>query len=72
MEGQIKKLKDRITDHRERALKQQFETYSHATDFQVDSENKVRKTIKTKRVVTEPLSLSEAVEKLEASKERIS
>ncbi len=29
----------------------------------------MRKTIKTKRVVTESLSLSEAVEKLEASKE---
>ncbi|MEN6445888.1 MAG: ribosome-associated translation inhibitor RaiA [Candidatus Cloacimonas sp.] len=69
MEGQIKKLKDRITDHQKRALKQQFETYSHTTDFQIDTENKVRKTIKTKRVVTESLSVSEAIEKLEASKE---
>ncbi|HPV00387.1 MAG TPA: sigma 54 modulation/S30EA ribosomal C-terminal domain-containing protein, partial [Candidatus Cloacimonas acidaminovorans] len=69
MEGQIKKLKDRITDHQKKALKQQFETYSYATDFQLDAKNHSRKTIKTKKVVTESLSLSEALEKLEASKE---
>ena len=69
MEAQIKKLKDRITDHQKRALKQQFETYSHATDFELEPKSHMRKTIKTKRVVTESLSLSEAVEKLEASKE---
>ena len=69
MEGQIKKLKDRITDHQKKALKQQFETYSRATDFQLDAKNHSRKTIKTKKVVTESLSLSEALEKLEASKE---
>ncbi len=69
MEGQIKKLKDRITDHQKRALKEQFDDFSRATDFQVDAVDRKRKTIKTKRVVTEPLSVSEALEKLEASQE---
>ena len=69
MEGQIKKLKDRITDHQKRALKDQFDEFSRTTDIQVNSVNRARKTIKTKRVVTESLSVTEALEKMEAAKE---
>ena len=69
MEGQIKKLKDRITDHQKRALKEQFDDFSRATDFQVDAVDRKRKTLKTKRVVTEPLTVSEALEKLEGSQD---
>jgi len=69
MEGQIKKLKDRITDHQKKALKDQFDDFSRATDIHVDSVDRNRKTIKTKRVVTEALSVPEALEKLEASKD---
>ncbi len=69
MEGQIKKLKDRITDHQKKALKDQFDDFSHATDIFVDAVDRKRKTIKTKRVVTEPMSVPEALEKLETSKD---
>lgn len=69
MEGQIKKLKDRITDHHKRALKDQFDEFSRATDIHVDTVDRKRKTIKTKRVVTEALSVPEALEKLEQSKD---
>jgi len=69
MEGQIKKLKDRITDHQKRALKEQFDDFSRASDFQVDAVDRKRKTLKTKRVVTEPLTVSEALEKLEGSQD---
>ncbi len=69
MEGQIKKLKDRITDHQKKALKDQFDDFSRATDIHVDSVDRKRKTIKTKRVVTEALSVPEALEKLEVSKD---
>ncbi|MDD4310057.1 MAG: ribosome-associated translation inhibitor RaiA [Candidatus Cloacimonetes bacterium] len=69
MEGQIKKLKDRITDHQKRALKDQFDDYSRATDIQVNSVDRGRKTIKTKRVVTEPMTINEALEKMETAKE---
>ena len=69
MEGQIKKIKDRITDHQKRALKDQFDDFSRATDFQVDKVDRAHKTIKTKHVVTETLSIAEALEKIEDAKE---
>ncbi len=69
MEGQIKKLKDRITDHQKRALKEQFDEFSRATDIQVDLVDRKKKTIKTKRVVTEIMTVSEAMELLESSKD---
>ncbi|MDD2229781.1 MAG: ribosome-associated translation inhibitor RaiA [Candidatus Cloacimonetes bacterium] len=69
MEAQIKKLKDRITDHQKRALKDQFDDFSRATDFQVNTMDHAHKTLKTKRVVTETLSVSEALEKIKTTKE---
>ena len=69
MEGQIKKLKDRITDHQKRALKEQFDDFSRATDIQVDAVDRKKKTIKTKRMKTEIMTVSEAMELLESSKE---
>jgi len=69
MEGQIKKLKDRITDHQKRGLKEQFDEFSRATDIQVDAVDRKKKTIKTKRVVTEIMTVSDAMELLEKSKE---
>lgn len=69
MEGQIKKLKDRITDHQKKALKEHFDDFSRATDIHVDPVDRKKKTIKTKRVGTEPMTPAEAMEKLEASKE---
>ncbi|PKN72688.1 MAG: ribosomal subunit interface protein [Candidatus Cloacimonetes bacterium HGW-Cloacimonetes-3] len=69
MEGQIKKLKDRITDHQKRALKDQFDEFSRATVFHVHSDSRAHKTVKTKRVVTEILTIEEAIEKIDGSKE---
>ncbi|HNQ43184.1 MAG TPA: ribosome-associated translation inhibitor RaiA [Candidatus Cloacimonadota bacterium] len=69
MEGQIKKLKDRVTDHQKRALKEQFDDFSRASDIFVNTEDRVRRTIKTKRVVTEPLSVHEAIEKIDEARE---
>jgi len=69
MEGQIKKLKDRITDHQKRSVKDQFDEFSRTTDIQVNAVDRVRKTIKTKRVVTEVMTVAEAMEKMESTKE---
>ncbi len=69
MEAQIKKLKDRVTDHQKRALKEQFDDFSRASDIQINNTDRVRRTIKTKRVVTEALEIHEAIEKMEANKE---
>ncbi|MCK9556489.1 MAG: ribosome-associated translation inhibitor RaiA [Candidatus Cloacimonetes bacterium] len=69
MEAQIKKLKDRVTDHQKRALKEQFNDFSRASDIQVNNQDHARKTIKTKRVVTELMEIQEALDKMDASKE---
>ncbi len=69
MEAQIKKLKDRVTDHQKRALKDQFDDFSRASDITVNQSDRVRKTVKTKRVVTEAMEVHEAIEKMEESKE---
>ncbi|MCB5265420.1 MAG: ribosome-associated translation inhibitor RaiA [Candidatus Cloacimonetes bacterium] len=64
MEAQIKKLKDRVTDHQKRALKDHFDDFSRTSDFTVSQTDRVRTTIKTKRVVTEPLDITDAIEKM--------
>ncbi|MDI3503838.1 MAG: putative sigma-54 modulation protein [Candidatus Cloacimonadota bacterium] len=69
MEVQIKKLKDRITDHQKRALKEQFSGFARASDIVVNQTERMRKTIKTKRVMTEPLDISEAIAKMDDIKD---
>lgn len=69
MEAQIKKLKDRVTDHQKRALKDQFDDFSRSSIIELGRESRVRKTIKTKRVIAEVMSVHDAIEKIETSKE---
>jgi putative sigma-54 modulation protein len=69
MEAQIKKLKDRVTDHQKRALKEQFDDFSRATDFHVNNTDHIHRTIKTKRVITEPMEIQEAINRMDESKE---
>ncbi|MBW6514579.1 MAG: ribosome-associated translation inhibitor RaiA [Candidatus Syntrophosphaera sp.] len=69
MEAQIKKLKERVTDHQKRALKDQFSEFSRESDILMSPESRVRKTIKTKRVVPEIFNVQEAMEKLDSQKE---
>lgn len=69
IEAQIKKLKDRVTDHQKRAIKEQFPEFSRETDFLVSPGNRGHKTVKTKRAVAEILTLEEAMEKIDNQKE---
>ncbi|MDZ4181262.1 MAG: ribosome-associated translation inhibitor RaiA [Candidatus Cloacimonadaceae bacterium] len=69
MEAQIKKLKDRVTDHQKKALKEHFDDFSRESDIHVNTESRVRKTLKTKRVVPEDLTVQEALEKIDGIKE---
>jgi len=64
MENQIKKLKDRVTDHQKKPLKEQFDGYSRASIIHSNGSSKNHKTIKTKRVVPEILSVPEALDKI--------
>lgn len=69
MENQIKKLKDRVTDHQKRALKDHFDDFSRESEIHVNTESKVRKTLKTKRVVPEAMDIQEALEKIDELKD---
>jgi putative sigma-54 modulation protein len=69
IEAQIKKLKDRVTDHQKRALKDQFVDFSRASDIHVNTESRARKTIKTKRIVPEVMDIQEAIAKIDELKE---
>lgn len=69
METQIKRLKDRVSDHQKRALKDQFHDFSRSSDITVNQTDHVRRTVKTKRAVTEAMDIHEAIEKMEETKE---
>lgn len=65
MEVQIKKLKEKVTDHQKQSLKEQFDEYSRSSLYQMNGSNKAHKMIKTKRVMPETLSVQEALDKIE-------
>lgn len=69
LEAQIKKLKDRVTDHQKRALKEQFTSFSRASDITISQTDGARSTIKTKRVVTETLDVRDAMNKMDEVRE---
>ena len=68
MESQIKKLKDRVTNHQKRSIKE-FDDYSRASLYQTSGVNEPRKLIKTKRVIPETLSVQEAIERLDSNED---
>jgi putative sigma-54 modulation protein len=68
MESQIKKLKDRVTDHQKKSVKDMDE-FSRASLYHGINANEPKKLIKTKRVITETLSVQEAIEKLSESED---
>ena len=65
MEVQIKKLKEKVTDHQKHSLKEQFDEYSRSSVYQMNGANNAHKMIKTKRVVPETLTVQEALDKME-------
>jgi putative sigma-54 modulation protein len=69
MESQIKKLKERVTDHQKKSLKDNPEYYSRAHLFEKEDSDRPRKLIKTKRVVPEIMTVQEAVEAMELGEE---
>lgn len=68
MESQIKKLKDRVTDHQKKSVKD-LDVFSRASLYQGMNSSEPKRLVKTKRVVTETMSIQEAVEKLSESEE---
>ncbi len=68
MESQIKKLKERVTNHQKRSIKE-FDDFSRASLYQTAGANEAKKLIKTKRVIPETLTIQEAIEKLSTSED---
>jgi putative sigma-54 modulation protein len=68
MEAQIKKLKERVTNHQKRSIKE-LDDFSRASLYQINGEDDTKKLIKTKRVVPETLSIQEAMERLTKSED---
>ncbi len=66
MEHQLKKLKDKVTDHKKKSL---LENSGFSRTYLYKREDSEKKLIKTKRVIPEYMSTDEAVEKLDDSKE---
>ena len=63
MEVQIKKLKDKVTDHQKKSIKQNPDFfYSNFFEKIVDSPNK--RMVKTKRIQAETMSVSDAIDSL--------
>ncbi len=62
MEAQIKKLKDRVTDHQKRRMKEE-PSFFYANLYEKNHEEKTRRVIKTKRIVAEAMTVSDAIDK---------
>jgi putative sigma-54 modulation protein len=68
MESQIKKLKERVTDHQKKSLKDNTE-YSRANLFMKEDGDRPRRLIKTKRVVPEIMTVQEALDAMETGED---
>ncbi len=63
METQIKKLKDKVTDHQKKSIRKNPDFfYANTFERNIDSFNK--RMIKTKRIQAEVMSVSDAIESL--------
>lgn len=61
MEVQIKKLKDKVTDHQKRRLKEDPK-FVYANLYEKNHEEKTKKVIKTKRMVADTMSVNDAID----------
>lgn len=69
MEVQIKKLKDKVTDHQKKSLKDNFDPYFSRTEFyQKEEAEDHHQLVKTKRVITDTMSVDEALAQFENQK----
>lgn len=65
MENQVKKIKDKWTDHHKKSLKEQ----SHFVYANLIERGDKRKTVKTKRILAEIMSVHDAIDRFDEIKE---
>ena len=68
MEAQIKKLKDKVTDHQKKRIKDDPK-FVYDNLYEHDITEKTKKVIKTKRFVADTMSVDDAVDTIEKSEE---
>ena len=68
MEAQIKKLKDKVTDHQKKRLKDD-PRFVYDNLYEHNALEKTKRVIKTKRFVADTLSVDEAVDNIEKTDE---
>jgi putative sigma-54 modulation protein len=61
MEAQIKKLKDKVTDHQKRRLKDDPK-FVYANLYEHNTKEKTKRVIKTKRMVADTMTVDEAID----------
>lgn len=67
METQLKKLKDKVTDHQKKSIRKNPDFFYDNT-FERANEHSRKRMIKTKRVQAEPMSVSDAIDSLYGKK----
>jgi len=68
MEAQIKKLKDRVTDHQKKRHKDDPNVV-YANLYEHDHHQKTKRVVKIKRMVPDVLSIDDAIERLQQREE---
>lgn len=68
MEGQVKKLKERVTDHQKKGLKDQYDTV-RASMYARGSQKGDKRRIKTKKIMAEAMDIDDALERLTTSED---
>ena len=68
MEAQIKKLKDKVTDHQKKRLKED-PRFVYDNLYEHDTSERTKRVIKTKRYVADTMSVDDAVDQIEKTDE---
>ena len=63
IEVQLKKLKDKVTDHQKKSIRKNPDFF-YANTFERIAEPASKRMIKTKRIQAEPMSISDAIDSL--------
>ncbi|MCL2065224.1 MAG: ribosome-associated translation inhibitor RaiA [Candidatus Cloacimonetes bacterium] len=68
MEAQIKKLKDKVTDHKKKRLKED-PRFVYDNLYEHNASEKTQRVIKTKRFVADTMTVDEAVDQIEKAED---
>ena len=68
MEAQIKKLKDKVTDHQKRRIKDDPK-FVYSNLYEQNASERTKRVIKTKRIIPDTMTVNEAIDRLSSMEE---